>query len=97
MRNGGAKADSFSSKRPFALGIEPYLNKVDSRLARRLNKVTFPEDCHVCRDRASAVKLLRLLPLAAALFGSALAAPAHAQPPRLEVQAVAATGSMPNV
>ncbi len=41
------------------------------------------------------MKLLRLLPLAAALFGAALAAPAHAQPPRLEVQAVAATGSMP--
>ena len=41
------------------------------------------------------MKLLRLLPLATALLCSALAAPAHAQPPRLEVQAVAATGSMP--
>ena len=41
------------------------------------------------------MKWARVLPLAAALLASALSAPAHAQPPRLEVQAVAATGSMP--
>ncbi|HSO39185.1 MAG TPA: beta-propeller fold lactonase family protein [Labilithrix sp.] len=42
------------------------------------------------------MRSLRILPAVAALaLGTALSAPADAQPPRLEVQAVAATGSMP--
>ncbi len=41
------------------------------------------------------MKALRLLTFGAALLATAVTASAHAQPPQLEVQAVAATGSMP--